>query len=207
MTRSPLKSPKTYAIKPSSFLKKHYEEISSSLQGSILDIPSGTGRNALFFQAQGCHVVCVDNDFTALHSSLKLNRMNTHLAKVEGDMNRAMRSLSPVWIDLSKEQWPFRSNAFAAIINVHFVMPQLFKFFQYSLMPGGYLFCETFGGQGENYLQLPKPGEWRALLESWLDIKRYEEKVVGPISHSAVTVKVFGKKFDELTDSRAKNYP
>jgi len=138
--------------------------------------------------------VCVDNDFTALHSSLELSRRIAHLAEGQNDMSHARGRLSPVWIDLSKEQWPFRPNAFAAIINIHFVMPELFKYFQYSLMRGGYLFCETFGGQGGNYLQLPKPGEWKASLESWLDIDRYEEKLVGPSSQSSVTVKVSGRK-------------
>jgi hypothetical protein len=155
-------------------------------KGPILDMSrlaqDGTHYS---FRLSGCHVVCVDNDLTALQSSLELSRKNAAFSeKFKAIRIEAKGSLSPVWIDLRKGQWPFRSNAFAAIINVHFVMPQLFKYFQYSLMPGGYLFCETFGGQGENYLQLPKPGEWRALLESWLDIKRYEEKIVGPISRS-----------------------
>lgn len=187
------KSAKAYALKPSSSLTKHFEEI-SSYKGPILDVPSGSGRNSLFFQARGCHVVCVDNNLTALQSSLELSQKNAALSEFQGNKNEAKGRISPVWIDLRKGQWPFRSNAFAAIINVHFVMPELFKFFQHSLMPGGYLFCETFGGQGENYLQLPKPGEWKVILESWLEIKRYEEKIVGPISDPAVTVKVFGRK-------------
>ena len=61
-------------------------------------------------------------------------------------------------------------------------------------MPGGYLLCETYGGQGENYLQLPRPGEWKASLESWLDIETYEENLVGPINHRSVTVKLSGRK-------------
>lgn len=67
------KSAKAYALKPSSSLTKHFEEI-SSYKGPILDVPSGSGRNSLFFQARGCHVVCVDNNLTALQSSLELSQ-------------------------------------------------------------------------------------------------------------------------------------
>lgn len=194
MNIHPPKSSKLYALKPSSSLTKHFDEIGSPYQGPILDVPSGSGRNSLFFQARGCHVVCVDNNFSALQSSLELSQKNAALTELQGNTNQAKGRLSPVWIDLSKGQWPFRSNVFAAIINVHFVMPELFQYFQHSLMPGGYLYCETFGGQGENYLQLPKPGEWKVILESWLEIEMYEERIVGPIPGHAVTVKVFGRK-------------
>ena len=100
----------------------------------------------------------------------------------------------PLWTDLSKGEWPFRPNVFAAIINVHFVMPALFEFFRYSLRPGGYLLCETFGGHGENYRELPKAGEWKASLVSWLSIDMYVEKPAGPDGQSAVSVKLLGRK-------------
>lgn len=187
-------SSKKYVPKPSSFLKKQFDGIKISQIGPILDIPSGSGRNAMFFHTLGCNVVCVDNDWTALRSSLESSRKKAGPADGQDTRIRPQGRLLPLWTDLSKNQWPFRKNCFAAIINIHFVMPELFKYFQYSLMPGGYLLCETYGGQGENYLQLPRPGEWKARLESWLDIETYEEKPAGPISNRSVIVKLLGRK-------------
>jgi hypothetical protein len=40
----------------------------------------------------------------------------------------------------------------------------LFPWFHSSLVPGGHLYIETVGGQGENYLELPAAGELHQLL-------------------------------------------
>ena len=39
---------------------------------------------------------------------------------------------------------------------------------------------ETFGGQGENYLDLPKAGELRDQISSQFTVLRYRERHVGP---------------------------
>ncbi len=179
-----MKSTKKQEIRPSVFVRKHFSTIKDIRSAVILDIPSGSGRNALFLQALGCNVICVDNDFSRLNDSMKSSQMVATCGR-----------LSPIWIDLSKGQWPFRRAAFTAIVNVHFPMSQYFDCFGYSLVSGGYLLCETFGGQGENYLQLPKPGEWKSSLERWLHLEVYEEKTVGPRYQPSVTVKLFGRKF------------
>jgi hypothetical protein len=74
-------------------------------------------------------------------------------------------------------------------------MLEYFDCFNYSLISGGYLLCETFGGQGKNCLQLPKPGDWKLNLERWLHLEVYEEKTVGHHYQPSVRVKLFGRKF------------
>ena len=101
-----MKSSEKYEIRPSPFVKKQFSTIENIRGAAILDIPSGFARNALFFQALGCKVVCVDIDFARLLVSTKLSQAAT----TEG-------RLSPIWIDLSKGQWPFRRASFTAIVK------------------------------------------------------------------------------------------
>jgi hypothetical protein len=68
-----MRSTKKYEIRPSVFVKKYFSLIQDLPNALILDIPSGSGRNAVFLQALGCNVICVDNDFARLHDSKRLN--------------------------------------------------------------------------------------------------------------------------------------
>ena len=82
------------------------------------------------------------------------------------------------------------------IVNVHFVRPTLFAKMIYSLGPRGYLYCETFGGHGKNYIDLPIQGHWKNMLEPWLKFEFYQEKRVGPPDQKAVSVKLLAQKRD-----------
>src|SRR5207253_1493126 len=66
--------------------------------------------------------------------------------------------------------------------------------FERLLIPGGFLFLETVGGQGRNYHQLPAPGELRRLLPRTLRLEEYRERKVGPADAGAVAVKLFAVK-------------
>jgi hypothetical protein len=61
------------------------------------------------------------------------------------------------------------------------------------LMDGGHLFIETFGGHGENYLELPKADEIRQALKSY-KLLFYNERSVGPTCQNAVVVKALAQK-------------
>jgi hypothetical protein len=61
------------------------------------------------------------------------------------------------------------------------------------LMDGGYLFVETFGGHGENYLELPKADEVRQALKGYR-LLFYNERSVGPTFQNAVVVKTLVQK-------------
>jgi hypothetical protein len=102
--------------------------------------------------------------------------------------------LYPVLADLGPSRWPFRENCFAGIICVHFLNVTLFEAFHSSLVAGGCLYIETFGGYGGNYLDLPKAGQLRDLLSNGFDVALYREKKVGPAGYDAVTVRLFARK-------------
>src|SRR5258708_2967472 len=87
----------------------------------ILDIASGSGRNAFPLAAQGCAVICADNDLTRLRSP-------------EGLAGQ----LIPRQLDLVADAWPFERSSAGGIINVHFLLITLFPHFESSLSRGGY---------------------------------------------------------------------
>src|SRR5262249_14824165 len=102
--------------------------------------------------------------------------------------------LYPVLAHLEPSCWPFRENCFAGIVCVHFLNVALFGAFRSSLVAGGYLYIETFGGHGGNYLDLPRAGQLHKLLQADFDLRSYRERKVGPAGYDAVTVKLFAQK-------------
>lgn len=179
-------------VSPSTTLIKFADEIATSTNGPILDAPCGYGRNAVALAARGCAVICVDAD---------VNRLNTlestkaaYIAKAASSGVRVGR-ITTVCIDLlAVKRWPFAASSMSAIICVHFPVQELLPQFTMSLRTGGYLYIETFGGQGKNYLDLPKKGYLHEILRQQFDIKYYKERKVGPSVSNAVAVKIFARK-------------
>ncbi len=162
-------------------LKRFAHQIAKEIQGTVLDVPCGYGRNAILMSLLGCRVICLDNNSKAL-AALKENYSTT------------AGELVPMFCDLKKEAWEFSLNSLGAILNIHFVMPELFKYFEQSLMPGGFLFIETYDNRGGNYLELPKKGEFKNLLASAFNFLYYAEKKAGPPDVDACTVKLLAQK-------------
>ncbi len=178
---------KPIGLSPSKILAKFAEEIALNSNGTIVDVACGYGRNAAFIASFGVPVVCVDINNDALEyikSSVSLT-----LSK-----SKKFNQLITMQLDLINDPWPFEDESLGAIINVHFFHYSLIGFFLRSLKIGGYLFIETIGGHGGNYLDLPKHGFIRAQLADAFNIKFYKEKKVGPLSSNCSTVKVLAIK-------------
>jgi len=174
-------------LKPSALVRRFASQIVCASSGKpILDIACGAGRNAFVFSSLGCSVICVDKDLGGLGAQqLRLSRTSLSDASVR---------LSPYQLDLFKDPWPFGASQAGGIVNVHFLLPALFPFFESSIAPGGYLLVETVPGCGGNYLQLPKAGELRFAFERSFDLEFYKERKVGPLSFDAVTVQLLGRR-------------
>jgi SAM-dependent methyltransferase len=157
----------------------------------ILDAGCGYGRNALAFAARGWSVVCVDQELIRLSTLCRL--ASKHLAALRKS-ECELGLLYPVLARLGASHWPFPDNCFAGIICVHFLDVALLEAFRSSLIAGGYLYIETFGGHGGNYLSLPRAGQLHHLLSPNFDLHFYRERKVGPGGYDAVTVKLFGRK-------------
>lgn len=166
-------------------------EITSNTKLPVLDAGCGYGRNAVAFAARGLSVVCVDGERPRLNALVRLGPKHIADQKRPG---RAVGRLYPLLADLAPDRWPFRDDCFGGIVCVHFLNLELFAAFNSSLVAGGFLYIETFGGQGGNYLDLPKAGRLRELLRHEFDVPLYRERKVGPASHDAVVVTAFARK-------------
>jgi SAM-dependent methyltransferase len=156
----------------------------------VLDVGSGFGRNAVALALLGLDVVCVDCNPTRLTTLVKL--APEYIEKMKP--KEVTGKLYAICTTLSAFNWPFPPNCFSAILCVHFLDIGLFPFFRSSLGAGGYLYVETFGGHGQNYLDLPRAGLLRELLSSQFRPLHYRERKVGPADCEAVSVKLFAQR-------------
>jgi SAM-dependent methyltransferase len=173
-------------LRPSALVRRFGSKIADATEGMpVLDVACGSGRNALFLFQLGCTVICIDKDLTRLQTQ-------QHIM-----CNEVPARLSSQLIDLVKEPWPFSACTVGGIVNVHFLLPKLFPFFESSLSPGGYLILETVPGCGGNYLELPRAGELRVAFGKGFDFELYKERKVGPRSCDAVTVQILARRRNE----------
>lgn len=164
-------------LTPSAFVRECAESMArASGDKPILDVACGSGRNGLYLASLGCKVIFVDRDLSRFHAQ-----------------GRFVSSQ----IDLAREPWPFGLCTLGGIIDVHFLMPDLFPHFAASLAPGAYLLLETVPGCGQNYLELPKVGCLRRRLAGNFDFERYRERAVGPPDLDAATVRLLARRRSE----------
>jgi SAM-dependent methyltransferase len=176
---------------PSKVLIDVVDELSGLPQYPVLDVGCGFGRNAVALALRGLSVVCVDQDLGRLHTLVRL--APTYIAEYKQGEARAGQ-LYPLLAKLNCLQWPFAQKCFGAIICVHFLDVGLLDAVWASLVSGGRLYIETFGGHGKNHLDLPKAGQLRDLLSRHFNLAFYRERKVGPPNSDAVSVKLLGKK-------------
>ena len=177
-------------VSPSSTLLNFVTELMASEKAVALDVACGLGRNAIVSAAHGCNVVCVDRDLARLRQLEASKRALLRSAPVHTGVGQ----ITTVCADLIPSRCPFSSLTFQIIISVHFVNQRLFSNFAASLCNGGHLYVETFGGQGNNYLELPRPGELLQILRREFDVRYYREKAVSARHPSAVSVKALARK-------------
>ena len=166
-------------------------EMASSSELPVLDAGCGFGRNAVALALRGISVVCADRRQECLNT---LIRFGSKYVAEQGQPDCRVGKLYPMLVNLHPATWPFRENCFAGIVCVHFVSVDLFEMFRSSLISGGYLYLETFGGQGKNYVDLPQAGQFHDLLSKDYQLQFYREKKVGPIGYDAVSVRLFARK-------------
>jgi len=180
-----LKSRIHSADKPTSALTKFSKHF-SSVQGTVLDVPSGSGRNAFWLRELGLDVVCLDRDKEALDFIDEKTSSESFLK----DRGR----ITTVNCDLFEDHWPFPRAHFSATIKVDFFLMSLFEKINFSLKSDGLLFFHTFSNRGGNYLALPKTGEIHSLLSKDYVIEFAQERHAGPSDSNAVTVSLLARK-------------
>jgi SAM-dependent methyltransferase len=175
---------------PSKTLMSFLDRIALSYDAPILDAPSGFGRNALALAARGYDVVAVDRDIDRLRS---MEKSAASLLQSNQRPNACGRVTS-VCADLTVNRLPFSNFSFSTIICVHYPVQTIVSDLAAAVRRGGHIYIETFGGQGRNYLELPKAGEVHDALTGY-KFHFYRERPVGPRSQNSVVVTALGQKW------------
>lgn len=183
-------STKHLPVSPSKTLIK-FADYLASLDGPIVDAPCGYGRNAVELAARGCTVIAIDND---LHKLSTLDRLKASYVEERTSIGGRPGAILSACGDLTSKGWPVGGSSVSAIICVHFVMIGLIPSFIASLRRGGYLYIETFGGQGQNFRELPKAGQLRKLLSSHVEFQYYRERKVGPREIDSVSAVLLARR-------------
>jgi len=157
----------------------------------VLDAGCGFGRNAVALAVRGMSVVCADRRLECLTTLVRFGPK--YIADHRQHESRA-GNLYPIFAELNPTEWSLRERCFAGIICVHYFNIDLFEMFSTSLISGGFLYLETFGGHGQNFLELPPAGQVRELLSKDFQLQFYRENKVGPTGYDAVTVRLFARK-------------
>lgn len=116
---------------PSSWLCRYAGNI--KLGGKVLDLASGSGRNARWLASRGFQVEAVDHDEAALESM------------------RGMDNITLTLADLENGTWPYADKSFDAIVVCRYLHRPLLPLLPDSLAPGGVLIYETFMQGHEGY--------------------------------------------------------
>jgi SAM-dependent methyltransferase len=178
-------------ISPSKTLIRFADQIASFDRGPVVDAPCGYGRNAFALAARGCKVIAIDNDRKRLTA---LDQVKAAYLANSAPVGVSTGRIFAVCADLTVEGWPVAPSIASAIICVHFAMVDLIPTFLSSLQEGGYLYIETFGGQGQNFRELPKAGQLRELLSRQVEFRYYKERKAGPEEFNSVVVTLFAQR-------------
>ena len=171
-------------LSASAFVKKHAPQITNAIDGPILDIAGGSGRNAFYLAMYGAEVICIDRNRE------KFDLLRQHISS-KTDL---IKKVSYYHLDLINSPWIFKKETAEAIICVHYQITNQFLRYCSSLKSGGWLLIETVGGQGDNYLELPQLGLLNELFNNDFEMKMYQERAVGPRDENRVAVKLLAQK-------------
>jgi SAM-dependent methyltransferase len=103
------------------------------LQGKVLDVAAGKGRNARWLAQQGFRVEAVDRDIAALESMQGIANITIHES------------------DLENADWPYAVREFDAIVVCRYLYRPLLPYLVSSLASGGVLIYETYMQGHEAY--------------------------------------------------------
>jgi tellurite methyltransferase len=173
-------------LRPSTVMLRLLDGITFSENATVLDAPCGFGRNAIALASKGLVVFGADNDCGRLGS------LKGAVAELKNS-KQTHADIFPICADLNDNRWPFLESSFSAVVCVHYPAQEIIENLKASLREGGYIYIETFGGQGGNYLQLPKAGELRTALAGY-NLLYYKERTVGPMSFNSVVVVALAQK-------------
>lgn len=144
-----------------------------------LDLPCGNGRHCRLLSNLGFYTVGADIDPRRL-----------------ANVNKPPMSATTNTVRLDAQfGLPFRHETFGLALVVHFVQEGIISAIGSLLAGGGYLIFETFGFNGDNWMQLPQAGEIRTAVQKDFEILAYREHRPKSSAESVVSVRLLARKF------------
>ncbi len=131
---------------------------------TLLDLATGSGRNALFFAARGHRVTAVDIDLSRLPAAENVER-------VEADLE-------------SGEPWPLGDRSFGAVTVTKYLHRPLMPDLLQAVEPGGVLLYETFMDGNQRFGRPSRPdhllkdGELLDLVRGKFSVVAYEARLI-----------------------------
>lgn len=144
--------------------------------GMALDLACGFGRQTILLNSKG---------YTVVSGDLSMQRLLT----IQDENSSSYCLCLDASINL-----PFQDHSFNVVVIVHFVHDCLLSNIQRIIKPGGFLIYETYGGQGDNWRSLSKPGEVDNELSAYFTILTKRQCHVGPKDDQHVSLKIFAQK-------------
>ena len=156
-------------LKPSSLINEHWPLLGEpGLSGPVLDLACGEGQNGIFVALKGFRVVCCDRSAKALGRARETAQKCG--ARVEFRQ-----------VDLeTRDVNPLGRHFFRAVLVFRYLHRPLIPVISGAVMPGGYLYYETFTteqprfGRPHNPDYLLRPGELLDRFRSWRMVHYFE---------------------------------
>jgi SAM-dependent methyltransferase len=163
--------------------------------GQVLDVASGSGRNALFLASHGWRVHAVDRDAAAL---ALLHQRANGLAAPDPDERKPARLVGEVTteqVDLESGNVTLGAQCFQAVIVFNYLHRPLMPIIVGAVAPGGVLIYETFTrdqssrGRPRNPQFLLDHGELPLLVEPLRVLRSREGEFDGKFVASIVAMR------------------
>jgi SAM-dependent methyltransferase len=133
----------------------------------VLDLASGSGRNARYLAALGHRILAVDRDAEALAALAGTAGVETRVA------------------DLENSAWPLGERRFDAVVVTNYLHRPLFPSILAAIAGNGVLIYETFASGNERFGKpsnpdfLLRPGELLDVVAGKFRVVAYEDLQVG----------------------------
>jgi SAM-dependent methyltransferase len=145
---------------------------------------TGYGRHSRLLAFLGYTVLAFDLDIRALKT---LNR--SLIPPAGAGPGKIYPAVANVETDL-----PVKAGSLNLAVAVHFSIHKHLGPIEDALAPGGWLIYETFGGQGMNWIDLPKAGQLQRKLAPQFEFLALDERPVGPKEERSVVARLFARK-------------
>lgn len=149
--------------------------VTSPLQGPILDVACGDGRNGVLLAIKGLSVICCDRSRESLEAAQELARKHGAV-------------ITPWLLDLeSPASDPLPPGTYAGILVFRYLHRPLIPSIRKALRAGGILMYETFTAEQPRYGKphnpdfLLKPGELKEWFGDWQVIHHFEGVKENPL--------------------------